>query len=244
MAHETHHSLEKDGYRAQLARYAGGRVLLRSRQGTYMTASLAVCPGALRDKIHELKCSGVHGGAMVFGRLLVGWMESHPEQMRGVDHVVGNPTHAGRQPLQHVEAIMDAAYTEDITRSFPLSPPGARRLVKGSDTPRSANRSLDDKRAAAAAHAAALTWTGDTGDRATILLLDDVFTSGSQRRIGQQTCGHLLVHRIRPPLHPALPPALADGYTGTARRTARRVRSAPVPYGDRETELSAGFLTQ
>ncbi|MFC9891552.1 ATP-dependent DNA ligase, partial [Streptomyces pilosus] len=28
-----------DGYRAQLARYADGRVLLRSRQGTNMTAS-------------------------------------------------------------------------------------------------------------------------------------------------------------------------------------------------------------
>ncbi|MEU5518960.1 phosphoribosyltransferase family protein [Streptomyces griseoaurantiacus] len=35
---------------------------------------------------------------------------------------------------------------------------------------------------AAAAHAAALTWTGDTGDikGATILLVDDVSTSGSQ----------------------------------------------------------------
>ncbi|WP_079102855.1 hypothetical protein [Streptomyces sp. TP-A0356] len=39
MSHETRQSLEKDGYRAQLAVYAGGRVLLRSRQGTNMTAS-------------------------------------------------------------------------------------------------------------------------------------------------------------------------------------------------------------
>ncbi|WP_316745352.1 phosphoribosyltransferase [Streptomyces sp. MK7] len=36
--------------------------------------------------------------------------------------------------------------------------------------------------AAAAVHAAALTWTGETGDikGATILLVDDVLTSGSQ----------------------------------------------------------------
>jgi predicted amidophosphoribosyltransferase len=152
------------------------------QRGFSRVDAVAVYSGALRDKIHKLKYDGAYGWAMIFGRLLVGWMESHPERMRGVDHVVGNPTHTGRQPLQHIEAIMDAAYAEDVTRAFPLSPPGAHRLVKGSQTPRSANRSLDDKRAAAAAHAAALTWTGDTGDikGATILLVDDVFTSGSQ----------------------------------------------------------------
>ncbi|MFD7438360.1 hypothetical protein [Streptomyces sp. NPDC059861] len=38
MSHETRQSLEKDGYRAQLAVCADGRVLLRSRQRTDMTA--------------------------------------------------------------------------------------------------------------------------------------------------------------------------------------------------------------
>lgn len=77
---------------------------------------------------------------------------------------------------------MNAAYAEDVLRAFPLSPPGAHRLVEETETPRSANKNLDDKRAAAAAHAAALTWTGDTRDikGSTILLVDDVFTSGSQ----------------------------------------------------------------
>ncbi|MFE2500220.1 ComF family protein [Streptomyces scopuliridis] len=144
--------------------------------------AVAVYSGALRDKIHKLKYDGASGWAIIFGRLLVGWMESHPEQMRGVDHVVGNPSHAGRQPLQHIEAIMDAAFTEDVTRAHPLSPPGAQRLVKLTETGRSADRTLDEKRAAATAHAASLTWTGDTDDikGATILLVDDVFTSGSQ----------------------------------------------------------------
>lgn len=39
MSHETSRSLEKDGYSAQLARWADGRVMLRSRQGTDMTAA-------------------------------------------------------------------------------------------------------------------------------------------------------------------------------------------------------------
>ncbi|MGW8847976.1 ComF family protein [Streptomyces xiamenensis] len=144
--------------------------------------AVAVYSGALRDKIHKLKYGGKRGWAMIFGRLLVGWMESHPEQMRGVDHVVGNPTHTGRRPIQHIEAIMDAAYTEDVMHAFPLSAPGTHRLVKTAETSRSANKSLDDKRTAAAAHAASLMWTGDTGDikGATVLLVYDVFTSGSQ----------------------------------------------------------------
>jgi predicted amidophosphoribosyltransferase len=157
-----------------------------AQRGFSRVDAVAVYSGALKDKIHQLKYDGAYGWAMIFGRLLVGWMESHPEQMRGVDHVVGNPTHTGRQPFQHIEAIMDAAYTEDVTRAFPLSPLGGHRLVKGRETPRSANRSLDDKRAAAAAHAAALTWTGDTRDikGATIVLVDDVFTSWSHSDSG------------------------------------------------------------
>ncbi|MFL4909468.1 ComF family protein [Streptomyces sp. MMS24-I2-30] len=152
------------------------------RRGFSRVDAVAVYSGALRDKIHKLKYEGKSGWAMIFGRLLVGWMESHPERMRGVDYVVGNPTHSGRQPIQHIEAIMDAAYTEDVTRAFPLSPLATHRLVKQAETPRSANRTLDEKKAAAAAHAAALTWTGDTADimGATILLVDDVLTSGSQ----------------------------------------------------------------
>ncbi|MGW7259531.1 ATP-dependent DNA ligase [Streptomyces sp. NPDC054834] len=39
MSHGTRQSLEKDGYRAQLAVHADRRVLLRSRQGTDMTSS-------------------------------------------------------------------------------------------------------------------------------------------------------------------------------------------------------------
>lgn len=152
------------------------------QRGFSRVDAIAVYSGALKNKIHKLKYEGKHGWAMIFGRLLVGWMESHPEQMEGVDHVVGNPAHHGRQPIQHIEAIMNAAYAEDVTRAFPLSPPGAHRLVKHTETARSANRTLGEKRAAAIAHAAALTWTGDTSDirGSTILLVDDVFTSGSQ----------------------------------------------------------------
>ncbi|MFC8224075.1 hypothetical protein ACFUTY_38650 [Streptomyces sp. NPDC057362] len=40
MSHETHQSLEKDGYRAQLARYTDSRVLLRTKR----TLRVSMCP--------------------------------------------------------------------------------------------------------------------------------------------------------------------------------------------------------
>nr|WP_224291165.1 phosphoribosyltransferase family protein [Streptomyces olivaceus] len=63
------------------------------------------------------------------------------------------------------------------SQSAGRTPPG-----QGSRDARSATRSLSQKRAAATTHAAALSWTGDKSDirGATVLLVDDVFTSGSQ----------------------------------------------------------------
>ncbi|MGX4695113.1 ComF family protein [Streptomyces sp. JNUCC 63] len=153
-----------------------------AQRGFTRVDAVAMYSGALRDKIHRLKYHGKTGWALIFGRLLVGWMETHPRLMSDVDYVVGNPTDPHRAPVRHIEAILDAAYTEDVSHRFPLSPPGAPLLTKTTETPRSANQTLDAKRAAAAAHARALRWTGDPAAiaGATILLVDDVLTSGSQ----------------------------------------------------------------
>ncbi|GGJ48619.1 hypothetical protein [Streptomyces brasiliensis] len=111
-----------------------------SKRGFSRVDAVAVYPGVLRDKIHRLKYDGAHGWAMIFGRPLVGWMESHPEQMEGVDHVVGNPTAAGRQPLQHIEAIMNAA---SRTAAWTATSSNARRpsrLIEAARTGPAARR--------------------------------------------------------------------------------------------------------
>ena len=110
------------------------------QRGFSRVDAVAMYSGALREKIHSLKYGGRRGWAMIFGRLLVGWMETHPGQMLGIDYVIGNPTHAGRRPIQHIEAIMDAAYTEDVIHAFPFTPPGRPLLVKTSETERSATQ--------------------------------------------------------------------------------------------------------
>lgn len=68
-------------------RQCGNRLcrLPEAQRGVSRVDAVAMYSGALRNKIHKLKYQGRNGWAMIFGRLLVGWMESHPEQMRGVD---------------------------------------------------------------------------------------------------------------------------------------------------------------
>ncbi|POX63579.1 hypothetical protein C3492_10560 [Streptomyces sp. Ru62] len=78
--------------------------------------------------------------------------------MWGVAYVVGDPTHTDRQPLRHIEAIMDAVYTEDLTRAFPISP---QATTGWSSMPR-----RHGPRIAAFDEAvtASLTWTGEPRD--------------------------------------------------------------------------------
>ncbi|WNI19219.1 ComF family protein [Actinacidiphila sp. ITFR-21] len=99
--------------------------------------------------------------------------------MQDIDLIVGNPTAADRDPFQHIEAIMQAASTEDTRASWPLDDPLNPVLIKQYETPKSATRSWQEKIAAAKEHAEALALKGDvTGKR--ILLVDDVFTTGAQ----------------------------------------------------------------
>ncbi|WP_241678976.1 hypothetical protein [Streptomyces lasalocidi] len=53
VCHETPPSLEKDGFRAQLAVHAGGRVLLRSIQGSDMTGSFSETRAAALAQLPE-----------------------------------------------------------------------------------------------------------------------------------------------------------------------------------------------
>jgi ATP-dependent DNA ligase len=62
----TRRSLEKDGCRAQLAVYAAGRVLLRSRRGTDMTTSFPEIRAAALAQLPE--DTGLDGELVVWER--------------------------------------------------------------------------------------------------------------------------------------------------------------------------------
>ncbi|MFC8699450.1 ComF family protein [Streptomyces parvus] len=139
--------------------------------------AVAMFSGDLENAVRRLKYDGAWGWAPIFGRLVVGWMERNPDRMAGVDLIVGNPTWTGRTPIQHIETILKAAAVEDAAGRWPF--PTSPVLVKPVDTDRSAGRNREAKRLAAAAHAKAIRIERRLQDR-TVLLFDDLFTTGQQ----------------------------------------------------------------
>lgn len=142
--------------------------------------ALAIYSGALEMALRRFKYPPRrHGWAAIFGRLLIGWLETHADRVADIDLIIGNPTHPGRQPFQHIEMIMAAAAAEDTTHRWPLATVDTPVLTKATATPRSAGGTWDAKMTAARQHAAALRLHRDiTGQR--ILLVDDIFTTGAQ----------------------------------------------------------------
>ncbi|WP_244313374.1 ComF family protein [Streptomyces zinciresistens] len=139
--------------------------------------AIAMFSGDLENAVRRLKYDGAWGWAPIFGRLVVGWMERTPDRVADVDLIVGNPTWTGRTPIQHIETILKAAAVEDAAGRWPF--PASPVLVKPVDTERSAGKNREAKRLAAVAHAKAIRIERRIQDR-TLLLFDDLFTTGQQ----------------------------------------------------------------
>ncbi|MFD5768255.1 ComF family protein [Streptomyces sp. NPDC127049] len=124
---------------------------------------------------------GNAGWGTIFGRLVVGWLNAHADEVADIDLILGNPTAPDRIPIQHIEAMMKAAHAEDSLGRWHIADPESPVLIKWHETKKSAVGGVrwSEKMEAAREHAAALRLRqGVEGKR--ILLVDDVFTTGSQ----------------------------------------------------------------
>ena len=142
--------------------------------------AVAMYDGAMKRTLPRLKYDGLLGWAMIYGRLIVGWLDTHAAEVADVDVIIGNPSAPDRRP-QHVEAIMRAASEANRTGRWPFADPDKPVLVKAVSTAASAAAGAfwQTKWDAAEAHAAALEVLSPvTG--LTVLLVDDVFTTGAQ----------------------------------------------------------------
>jgi hypothetical protein len=76
--------------------------------------AIAYHSGALQDKIHSFKYEGKTGWSLIFGRLLVGWLEAHAGD-DPPDLIVANPTYLdpGQSGTGHIETIIRSAATAD-----------------------------------------------------------------------------------------------------------------------------------
>jgi predicted amidophosphoribosyltransferase len=138
--------------------------------------------GAMQDKIHSYKYDGKAGWSLIFGRLVVGWLEAHAADDRP-DLIVANPTYVGpgHPGPGHIEAIIRAAATVDSGGRWPFDVRAPAAIIKTEATEQSAGRSFAEKRIAAAALREVLKIPDParTAGRR-ILVFDDVCTTGRQ----------------------------------------------------------------
>jgi predicted amidophosphoribosyltransferase len=144
--------------------------------------AIAYLSGALQDKIHSYKYKGKTGWSLIFGRLLVGWLEAHAEG-DPPDLIVANPTYMG--PGQagpgHIEGIIRSAATADYDGRWTFDTGTPAAVIKTQATEKSAGKSLAEKRAAAAALRQVLDVPNAARTRGRdILVFDDVCTTGYQ----------------------------------------------------------------
>lgn len=152
------------------------------QRGFASVAAISIDSTPLAETIRRYKYGGDHPWGYIFGRLVLGWLNRNAVTARSYTHILANPSYLRRQPYRHIELMLRAAATEDIHRRWPIHP---NALIKPVETPRSAGQSLENKIIAAQEHAAALV-LADPPDApppltdATILLVDDIFTTGTQ----------------------------------------------------------------
>ncbi len=143
--------------------------------------AIAYYSGELASKIRRYKYQGKFGWKLIFGRLLVGWLEAHATASPAL--IVANPGYSepGDERPGHIEAIIQSAAVEDIERrwAFDIQTPAA--IVKTRATAKSAARTAAGKRAAAAELFCVLNVPDParTAGRE-ILVFDDICTTGSQ----------------------------------------------------------------
>jgi predicted amidophosphoribosyltransferase len=143
--------------------------------------------GPLRQAINSYKYRGARCWSLVFGRLLLAWLD---EAMAGdrPDLIVANPSFLGPggQLFAHTEAVLDAAAAAvaarpDALPRWPFDTAGPRAVVKTAATPRSADGEAWSKRAAAAELRGTLRVPEPVRTEGRfVLVYDDVCTTGGQ----------------------------------------------------------------
>jgi len=144
--------------------------------------AIAYSSGALRDTILRYKYDRKWGWSLIFGRLLLAWLNQN-ERENPPDLIVANPTYAagGDVRLGHIERVIDKAATEDVQKEWPFDTADPPAIIKTDKTKKSAGNDVWEKRAAATELRAALAIPDRSrveGHR--ILVYDDVCTTASQ----------------------------------------------------------------
>ncbi len=144
--------------------------------------AIAYSSGPLRRKIISYKYDGRSGWSLIFGRLLIAWLDRNARQ--DAPHlIIANPTFLGEggASFGHTERVLDVAAKEDVLGEWPFDITEPRALVKVEATSKSAANSAAAKRVAATElHSTLRLPNPERVEGRRILVYDDVCTTGSQ----------------------------------------------------------------
>ena len=162
----------------------GNRLCSNTQRWFECNFALAMRSGQLEEAINVFKFRGKQGWALIFGRILIGFLaEEHPS-FRDFDLIVASPTFTGDggRPFDHTRLVLQRAAAEAPPRQqwpFDLDEPAA--IVKTGRTdsltgkPYQQRREVAEQQLRQVLHVPRPSQTA--GKR--ILVFDDVFTDGS-----------------------------------------------------------------
>ncbi len=145
--------------------------------------AIAYLSGSLRKKILDYKYENKWGWSVIFGRILLGWLERNL-MFDEPDLILANPTWVEPGSMfqtGHTERVLEAAEREDAIGWWNFDVATPRALVKTAATEKSAANTASAKRRAAQDLRAVLAIPDRSRvESKRILVYDDVCTTGSQ----------------------------------------------------------------
>ena len=138
--------------------------------------------GVIERKLGDYKFEGKHDWAVIFARVLVGFLEENEDLFRPFDLIVANPTFVDKeQPFDHTRRVIELAHVES-RGEWPFDVgAGSRAIIKTARTPRMTKQASWKKRDEIASNdlrkALRVPDPRRTAGKS-ILVYDDVFTDG------------------------------------------------------------------
>jgi predicted amidophosphoribosyltransferase len=157
---------------------------VEDRHFTFINA-IAMRSGILQTAIDRYKYSEKRGWAAIFGRVLVGYLDVHPDLVDGWDAIIPSPTYLGsgaRRTWDHIGRIIDQAAIEAGDR-LPIWQ-GSPIVIKTAETPSLVGKRLLERREICETElrGSLEVPTGASVRDRSFLVFDDVFTDGSTLR--------------------------------------------------------------
>lgn len=146
--------------------------------------AIAMRSGPLENAISAYKYGGKRGWAAIFGRILVGFLETNRATFGNMDLIIASPTYAGEdahRDWDHVGAILDAAEWEQLfVASWPFHRSSPPVVVKNAETGRMVGMGYQERKANAQGPLRAALQVPDPSKTAGkhVVVVDDVFTDG------------------------------------------------------------------